>query len=199
MAVVHFALLVRADAAKGFVVCRRVILYGNKRRHPSDRQRPPLMTGLTEQFGVAVHTRLRHVHGKAVCHDAARLQFQRLDHAEDVIPAATVEPHHVIPQLVENFIHLKRCGQRLDEHCRLDRAPVHTECVLGGNEYVVPQPRLEVRLQLGQVKVRPRAAFDQRPCVVEEIQREIDDRCWRWRAVDQHVLFHQVPATRSHD
>ncbi len=79
-----------------------------------------------------------------------------LGDAEDVVPTAGVETADVVPQLVEDLVHLERGGDGLDEHGRTDRPSVQPESVLGGAHDVVPQPSLVVALQLGQVEVGPR-------------------------------------------
>ena len=81
-----------------------------------------------------------------------------LDHAEEVVPAAGVEPGGVVPQLVEDLVHLERRQDRLDQHGGPDGSARDAERVLGGVEDVVPEPGLEVALQLGQVEVRPASA-----------------------------------------
>ncbi len=71
--------------------------------------------------------------------------------------------------------------------------------LLGRDEDVVPQPRLEVALQLGQVEIRPGSAPFQRLVVVCQVQREVEDRRRSTLAVDQAVLLGQVPAARADD
>jgi hypothetical protein len=61
----------------------------------------------------------------------------------------------VLAQLVEDLVHLERGEDRLDQHGRLDRAARDAELVLRHHEHVVPQPRLEMALELRQVEVRP--------------------------------------------
>ena len=122
-----------------------------------------------------------------------------LDDREDVVPAAGVEPGAVVAQLVEDLVHLERGEDRLDQHGRADRAVRDAERVLREGEDVVPQPRLEVALELRQVEVRPRPALEQALA-----------RCGRSRgrsrtsagrdglAVDLDVPSRQVPAARPH-
>ena len=54
-------------------------------------------------------------------------------------------------------------------------------------------------LHLGQVEVRPRAPVEQRPRVVEEVEREVEDARRHRVAVDEDVLLAQVPAARPHE
>ena len=67
-------------------------------------------------------------------------------------------------------------------------------------EHVVPQPRLEVALGLGQVEVRARAAVEQRAwrCGTRR-GRSRQERAGDRRAVDEHVAVGQVPAARAHE
>ena len=69
--------------------------------------------------------------------------------------------------------------------------------VLGVGEDVVPEPRLQVALHLGQVEVRPAAALEQLRGVVEEVEAEVDQRADRRLAVDRQVPLVQVPAARA--
>ena len=66
------------------------------------------------------------------------------------------------------------------------------------HEHVVPQPRLEMRFELGQVEIRPGAARNQFLGVVEEIEPEIEQAAGHRAAVDLDVLLRQVPAARAH-
>ena len=67
------------------------------------------------------------------------------------------------------------------------------ERVLGGVEDVVPEPRLQMALQLGQVEVRPAAAGEQLAGVVEEVETEVDQAGGDRPPVQQQVLFLEVP------
>ena len=85
-----------------------------------------------------------------------------LDHAEDVVPAARIQARRVLAQLVEDLVHLERGQDRLDQDGRADRPARDAERVLRMQEDVVPEPCLEVALELGQVEVGARAALEQR-------------------------------------
>ena len=73
------------------------------------------------------------------------------------------------------------------------------ELVLRQHEGVVPEPRLEVALQLRQIEVRPRPALELLPCVVEDGEPEVEERRRDGLAVEQHVALRQMPAARAHD
>ena len=199
MAVGDFALLVGTHPGKDLFVRGLVVLDRDERGHATHRHRAALVAGLAQQLGVAVHAVLRHVDHEAVGHHPARLQLERLDHAEDVVPAAAVEANHMVAQFVEDLVHLEGCGQRLDEYRGLDGAAVDAKLVLRRVENVVPEPRFQVGFDLGQIEIRPGAVREQRLGVMEEEQREIDNGGRGRGTVDAQVAFDHVPATGPHD
>ncbi len=103
----------------------------------------------------------------------------------------------MLAQLVEDFVHLKRSGQRLDQHRRPDRPRVEPQPLLAEVEHVVPQPRLEVALHLREVEVGPAAALEQLEGVVEEVEAEVEERPGHGLTVDDQMLLGQVPAARA--
>ena len=111
----------------------------------------------------------------AVGEHEVRAVAELLDDAEDVVPAAGVEPARVLAELVEDLVHLERGEDRLDQHGRPDRAAGDAERVLRGAEDVVPQARLEVALELGQVEVRAEPALEQLARVPEEVEAEVEE------------------------
>src|ERR1700756_1756075 len=98
-----------------------------------------------------------------------------LDEAEDVIPATAVQAGGMVLQLVQDLVHLERREDRLDQHGRADRAARNAELILREVEHVVPEARLEMALELGQVEVRARPLGDQRLSVVEQEEPEIEE------------------------
>jgi hypothetical protein len=104
----------------------------------------------------------------------------------------------VVPQLVQDLVHLEGRQDGLDEHGGLDGAAGDAEGLLGGDEDVVPEARLGVVLELGQVEVRPGAPLQQRLRVVEDVQPEVEERTRDRLAVHQDVLLGQVPAPGAH-
>jgi hypothetical protein len=105
----------------------------------------------------------------------------------------------MLAQLVEDLLHLERGEDGLDEDGRFDRALRDAELVLRQHESVVPEPRLEVALELRQVEVRPRLAVELLPCVVEDREPEVEERRRDRLAVEQHVPLGQMPPARAHD
>ena len=199
MAVLDLAQLVGFDLFEHGRVLGLVVLDRDERRHASHSERAALVRGFAEQLGVAVEEVLVHADLLAVRHDPVAVRVERLDAAEDVVPAAAVEADDVVAQLVEDLVHLERGPQRLDEDSGLDRLLRDLQLVLRVDEDLVPQPGLEVRLHLRQVEIRTRAALDQLLRVMEEVQREVDDAARRGLAVDQDVLLFEMPAARTHD
>ena len=61
----------------------------------------------------------------------------------------------MLAQLVQDLVHLEGGEDRLDQDGRPDRAARDAERGLAVDEDLVPEPRLVVRLELGQVEVRP--------------------------------------------
>ncbi len=196
-AVGRLALLVLARLRQRLLVDLGVLARGDERGHPAHRLRAAAVAGLDEELGVRSHERHRHGDLHAVGQHLVLAGPVLLDQREHVVPAARVEPAHVVAQLVEDLVHLERGGQRLDQHRRADGAARDLQRVLRQHEGVVPQARLEVALQLGQVEVRAGAAVELLARVVEERQSEVEQAPGDRLPVHQHVLLRQVPAARA--
>ena len=69
--------------------------------------------------------------------------------------------------------------------------------VLREAEDVVPEPRLEVALELREVEVRPRSALEQALGVALEVDAEVEEPRRDVLAVDLDVALLQVPAART--
>src|SRR5439155_7558940 len=112
---------------------------------------------------------------RAVGQHELRAVAELLDDAEDVVPAARVQPCRVVAQLVKDLVHLE-CGQDcLDEDRGPNRAPRHAQLVLRQVENVVPEASLQVALQLGQIEVRTATLFEQALRVVEQVEAEVEE------------------------
>ena len=70
--------------------------------------------------------------------------------------------------------------------------------LLGRYEDVIPEPRLEVVLELGQVKIRAATPVQQSLSVVIEVKRKVEERAADGLAVDGDVPFGQMPAAGPH-
>src|SRR5207244_2632552 len=97
---------------------------------------------------------------------------------------------------VEDLLHLERGENRLDQDGAADRAARQAQLLLGERERLRPQARLEMRLELRQIEVRPAAALEQFPRVVEEREPEVEERGGYGFAVDREMPLRQVPAAR---
>ena len=63
----------------------------------------------------------------------------------------------------------------------------HAEFLLRADEDVVPQPRFEMALHLGQIEVRAAAARQQFLRVVEKVEAEIEEGAGDGLAVDEDM------------
>ena len=200
-AVPGLAGLVVPHLGHGLLVDLGVAPARDERGHAADRVRPAPVAGLDQELGVGAHE--RGGHGDRVPlgqHELAAAGAELLDHAEQVVPAARVQPGRVLTQLVEDLLHLERRRDRLDQHGGPDGAAGDAERVLGQVERVVPQPRLEVALVLGQVEVRSLALLDLFLRAGGHVQGEVGQAARGPHAVDEDVLLVQVPAARAdHD
>ncbi len=170
-----FALLVVAHLGQRPGGDLGVAAVGDERGHAADGVGAALVARLHQQLGVGPHERARHRHVARSGRTNWRVVPELLDDREDVVPPAGVEPGGVLAQLVEDLVHLERGEDRLDEHGGPDRAAGDAERVLRGDEDVVPEPGLEVALELGQVEVGAGAAVRGRAGVVEEDQPEVEE------------------------
>ena len=167
------------------------------RGHAAHRVRAAAVAGLDQQLGVGAHERHRHRHVVAVREHELPPVPEALDHREDVVPAPGVEAGRVVAQLVQDLVHLERRGHGLDQDRGADRAAVHAEPLLRQLEGRIPQPRLAVTLELGQVQVGPGAALEQARGLVGHEEAEVEQPAGHGPAVDQDVAVVQVPAARA--
>ena len=149
------AVLVLAHLLERDRVHLRVAARGDEGGHPAHRVRAAAVARLDEELAVRAHERHRHRHRGPVGQHELGPVPELLDHAEDVVPAAGVEAGGVLAQLVEDLVHLEGGEDRLDQDGRLDRPVLDAEALLRPGEDVVPEPRLEVRLELREVEVAP--------------------------------------------
>ena len=105
----------------------------------------------------------------------------------------------MLAQLPEDLLHLEGGQDRLDEHGGANGAMRDAEPILGVDEDIVPEPRLEVRLELGQVEVGAGAAIQLFAGVVKKDQPEVEQRCADGLTIDQQVGLVEVPAARPDD
>ncbi len=198
VAVLHLTKLVGAHLRERLFVLLRVALDRDLRGHATHRVDAAAMTGLDEQARVRAQETLVH-RDEAAVGERHLARALLLDEAEDVVPPAAVQARRVLAELVEDLVHLERRGERLDEHRRLDRPLRDPDRALRVQEHHVPQARLEVALELGQVEVRAGAALEELARVVEEIETEVDERASRDLSVDDDVLLRKVEPARPNE
>ena len=134
----------------------------HERRNPPDGVGVAPMAGRDAQLGVGTHEGCRHDHGIPVGeHEGDAEVAELLDDADQVVPAPGVEPGSPLPQLEEDLVHLEGGRDRLDEDGRPYVTAGEAERVLAAPQHVVPQPGLEMALELGQVEVGSGAHLDQ--------------------------------------
>src|SRR5438874_144257 len=99
----------------------------------------------------------------------------------------------MLAQLVKDFVHLE-CGRdRLDQNGGANRPLRNAELVLGQLEDIVPKARLEMALHFRQVKIGAAPARDQLFRVVEKVEAEIEEPARDRFAIDENMLFDQMP------
>src|ERR1700757_499241 len=139
----------------------------------------------------------RHRDLPAIRHDAVRIFGEFLDEAVDVVPTAAIEPGRVIAKLVKNFVHLEGGEYRFDQHSRADCSLRESELRLSVQEDVIPEPRFEMALNLWQIKVWSAVPCHQFLRVVEKEQGKVEQRPRHRLAIDEHMLFGEVPTPRA--
>src|SRR5437763_6962575 len=105
----------------------------------------------------------------------------------------------MITQLVENFVHLERGRDRLDQNRGANRAARNFQFVLCEIKHVVPDSCFGVTLQFREREIRTAAALDQLASVVKEKQTEIEERCRDLFSIDEDVFFVQMPTSRPNE
>lgn len=153
------------------------------------------VAGLDQQTHVGIHERHSHGDGRTVRQDKVGVLAETLDEGEDVVPATAVETGAVVPEFVDDLVHLKGSGDGFNQHRTTDRTAGDANVVLRQVEHVVPQTSLQVRLHLGQVVVRAGATSHQLLGVVVEVQTKVEQTARDGLTVDHKVLLLQVPAT----
>src|SRR5262249_33154481 len=91
----------------------------------------------------------------SIRHDEIHLACELLNVTENVVPSPAVQACAVMPQFVENLLHLEARQNMFDEHSRFDSSLRDVQRLLGSYKNVIPQARFEIMLQLGQIKINP--------------------------------------------
>src|SRR5229473_867940 len=160
-----------------------------ERGHPTHRVRATFVACLHQQLRVRAHEGDGHRHLRAVGKHEIWTVSELLDDAEDVVPASRVETARVIAQLVEDLFHLERSEDRFDEYSGADRSPRNADGILREIENVVPKPRLEVALELGEIEVRSTPFAEKALGVVKEVEAEIEEAAGDRLTSEDNVSF----------
>src|SRR5260370_16221901 len=190
--------LIGAHTLQGLLVGLRIVLDGDLGSHAANGVDVTAMAGLDGEQGVGTQEVRGHGHLSAVGIDEVGYLADLFDSAEDVVPAPAVQARRVLTQFVEYLIHFKGCQDGFDEHGGADGAPGDAQFLLGKHKYVIPEAGFQVVLQLGQVEIGSGAFREQRSHIVEEVKGEVEDAARNRLAIDEHMLFRQVPSTRAH-
>lgn len=154
-----------------------------------------LMAGFDQQLNIRLHKRNSHRDVASVREHELRIIPELFDDRENVVPATTVETRAVLTEFVDNFVHLKRGKDGLDENSTPNGTPRNRNPVLGKVENIIPKAGLEVRLHLGQIEVRPMPTLDQFLRIVEKIKAEIEQAARDRFSINGEMFLLKMPAT----
>src|SRR5207247_4149623 len=104
----------------------------------------------------------------------------------------------MIAQLVQDLFHLEGRKDRFDQDGGANRPSRDSELILRQVENIVPEPRLEMALELREVEVRAASLFQQTLDVVKEVEAEIEEAARDRLAVDLNVSLVEVPTAWPH-
>src|SRR5438093_8192328 len=192
-AVVRLPKLVLPHLRQRDLVRRGILACRDERGHAADSVGPPTMARPHEQVRICPHEGYCQRHLGPIGQDELLPIPELLDDAEDVVPPARVEARGVVPEFVQDLLHLEGRRNRLDEGGGLHGADRDAEGLLREPEHLVPEAGLQMALHLRQVEVRAGPAGSKLLRVVEEVEPEIHQAPGDWYAVDDHVLLRQVP------
>lgn len=96
------------------------------------------VTSPDEKLGVGLHEVLSHPDLDTIRQEAVRMCLEGLDIAEDVIPSSAIQASRVVPQLVQDLIHLENSWEGLDQDSRPDASLRNPHPLLCPLEHTVP-------------------------------------------------------------
>src|SRR5260370_31739873 len=112
------------------------------------------MARLDQQFYVRAQKMSGHGDAAAIRENCVGIVGEFLDVTEDIVPASCVQARGMLPQFIEDFVHLESGQDRLDQNSSLDRSRLKSQRLLRMEKHVIPEARLEMAFQLGQIKIR---------------------------------------------
>src|SRR5258706_6459525 len=116
------------------------------------------MARLDQQFDVRTQEMSGHGDAAAIRENGVGIIGKFLDITENIVPASGVQARGMLPQLIEDFIHLESRQNLLDNNRGLDRSRLQSQRLLRMDKHVVPEARREVALQIAQLNRRTCAA-----------------------------------------
>src|SRR5437660_1429891 len=192
-AVVRLPNLVLPHPRERDLVRLRILAARDERGHAADGVGSPTMARPHEQVRICPHEGDRHRHLGPIRQDELFPIPELLDDAEDVVPPARVKARGVVPEFVQNLLHLEGRRNRLDEGGGLHGADRDPEGFLREPEHLVPEASLQMALHLRQVEVRAGPASPKLLRVVEKVEPEVHQAPRDRYAIDDHVLLWQMP------
>jgi hypothetical protein len=158
-----------SDVLHGLVVGFWVVLDRDLSGHASHGVYASAMASLDQETNISVHEWTGHGDGGSIWKDEARMLTELLNHGEDIIPSSTVEAGGVIPQFIDDLIHLEGGGDGFNQYGSSDGAAGHANVILGQVEDVIPQPGLEMGFHLWEIEIRASPSLDKLKGIVEKV------------------------------
>ena len=193
------ALFVGAHLGDRGGVGRFVVFDRDKSGHAAHRVRAAAMTCADEQARIRAQKRRRHRHRLALGQDSIGLGAQGFNVRKNIIPTAAIQADGAPAQGVQNFVHLKRRRQCLDQQRRFGRAALDPQPLLGERNDILPQRRLAPVLGFRQIQIRAATARAQSRRAMKNEKSEIGESGGDRIAVLQNIFFAQMPAARADD
>ena len=195
----RFAVFVGANFGQRLFVCVGIVLDRDLSGHPANRRSSPMMTGLDRQQRIRPQEMRGHRHLGPIGQHHVRSVAEAFDETEDVVPASAIQAGRMLPQFVQNLVHLERGQDRFDQHRGTNCPGGNAQVVLRLQKDVVPQPCFEMTFQLGQIEIGPASLVDQPLGIVVEEQAEVEQGCGNEPTVDAEMTLFEVPAAGTHD
>jgi hypothetical protein len=101
----------------------------------------------------------------------------------------------VVPELKEDFFHVKGGGEGLDEDGGTDGVVSHVNVRLGEEEDIVPETGLEIVFHFGEVKVGAGAALDEFMGIVEKVEGKVKEGARDGTVIDGDAGLIKMPAS----
>src|SRR3984893_1690352 len=112
------------------------------------------MASLDQQLDVRAQEMSGHGDAAAIRENCMWIIGEFLDVTENIVPASGIQARGMLPQFIEDFIHLESSQDRLNKNSGLDRSSLQSHHLLRMEKHVVPETRLEVAFHFGQIKIR---------------------------------------------